>query len=94
MLFLSFFSNKAINFDKYFLFVHLAGKYTVLEGIKLLENLTWGVAGRNEEKLKATLKEIGTKGNKDLSDIPIIIADVIDESSLQKMAERAKVSWL
>lgn len=68
-----------------------AGKYTVLEGVKLLESLSWGVAGRDEEKLRRTLKEIGDKAGKDLSDIPIIVADVRDEHSLQQMAERAKV---
>lgn len=62
-----------------------------MEGVKLLENLSWGVAGRNEEKLKQVLKEMGNKAGKDLSSIPIIIADVKDENSLQKMAERAKV---
>lgn len=70
---------------------YTAGKYTVLEGVKLLENLSWGVAGRDEEKLKRTLKEVGDKVGKDLSTIPIIVADVKDENSLQKMAERAKV---
>lgn len=69
----------------------VAGKYTIFEGVKLLGNLTWGVAGRNETKLKDTLKEIGAKANDDLTGIPIIIADVNDEGSLQKMAERAKV---
>lgn len=34
---------------------------------------------------------MGNKAGKDLSSIPIIIADVKDENSLQKMAERAKV---
>lgn len=57
----------------------------------MLENLSWGVAGRNEEKLKQVLKEMGDKAGKDLSSIPIIIADVKDENSLVKMAERAKV---
>lgn len=66
----------------------------MLEGIKLLNGLTWGVAGRSEEKLKATLKEIGDKAEKDLSATPIIIADVYDEESLKKMAERAKVNML
>lgn len=69
----------------------VAGKYTVLEGVKILDGLTWGVAGRSEEKLKATLKEIGDKIEKDLSNTPIIIADVQDENSLKQMAERAKV---
>lgn len=67
------------------------GKYTVLEGIKLLANLTWGVAGRNKEKLEEMLKEIGMKTGTDLSKIPIIIADIKDEDSLKKMCERAKV---
>lgn len=64
----------------------------MLEGVKLLDGLNWGVAGRNEEKLKATLKEIGDKIEKDLSSTPIIIADVLDENSLKRMAERAKVN--
>lgn len=57
----------------------------------MLENLSWGIAGRNEEKLKQVLKEMGDKAGKDLSSTPIIIADVKDENSLLKMAERAKV---
>lgn len=69
----------------------VAGKYTVLEGVKILYGLNWGVAGRNEEKLRATLKEIGDKVEKDLSNTPIIVADVLDENSLKRMAERAKV---
>lgn len=76
------------------MFYSIAGKHAILEGIKLLENLKWGVAGRNEEKLKAILKEIGKKGDKDLSDTPIIIADVNDEKSLKEMAERAKVTTI
>lgn len=72
----------------------LAGKYTIYEAVqkKLFDGLTWGVAGRNEEKLKKTLKEMGEKADTDLSAIPIIIADVKDETALAKMAERAKVS--
>lgn len=67
------------------------GKHAVLEGVKLLANLTWGVAGRNKEKLEEMLKEIGTKAGTDLSKTPIIIADIKDEDSLKKMCERAKV---
>lgn len=67
------------------------GKYTVLEGVKLLADYKWGIAGRNRSKLEATLKEIGEKVKKDLSDIPIIIADVDDAESLKKMAEKCKV---
>lgn len=67
------------------------GKHTVLEGVKLLTNVTWGVAGRNKEKLEEMLKEIGDKAGTDLSKTPIIIADIKDENSLKKMCERAKV---
>lgn len=92
-----FFSSQcSVNYSNSLIIIiilYTAGKYTVLEGVKLLEDLTWGVAGRDEEKLKRTLKEIGDKAGKDLSSIPIIIADVKDEHSLQKMAERAKVKF-
>lgn len=63
----------------------------MLKAIKVLEGLSWGVAGRNEKKLLETLQEMGAKGEADLSHIPIIIADVSNEESLKKMAERAKV---
>lgn len=73
------------------IFVFAAGKYTVFEAVKLLDGLSWGIAGRNKEKLESTLKEIGKKADKDLSRTPIIIADVNDEDSLNRMSERAKV---
>ena len=69
------------------------GKHTIFEGIKILENYSWGIAGRSQEKLEAVLKEIGTKADKDLSKTPIIVADVKDEDSLKGMAERAKVKF-
>lgn len=67
------------------------GKYTVLHAVKLLSDLKWGVAGRSQQKLEAVLKEMGKKAETDLSKIPIIIADISDELSLEKMARRAKV---
>lgn len=67
------------------------GKYTILEGVKILADLKWGVAGRNKTRLERTLKEIGAKVGQDLSEIPIIVADVEDEESLQKMAEQCRV---
>lgn len=67
------------------------GKYTVYEATKVLAGLTWGVAGRNKEKLERTLAEMGKKAGKDLSTLPIIIADVGDAQSLLEMAKRAKV---
>jgi len=68
-----------------------AGKNVVVRAVELLENMKWGVAGRNEDRLKETLKEAGDKLNKNLSDIPIIIADVYEEDSLAKMAEAARI---
>lgn len=67
------------------------GKYAIFESIKVLKGLTWGIAGRNKEKLENVLAEIGQKAGEDLSKTPIIIADVGDEKSLLEMAKRAKV---
>lgn len=67
------------------------GKYTVYEACSVLENLRWGVAGRNREKLEAVLKEMGAKANKNLMNTPIIIADINDEKSLVEMAKRCRV---
>lgn len=67
------------------------GKYTVLEAVSVLKGLTWGVAGRNPEKLQAVLKEIGAKSKTDLSQTPVVIADVNNESSLLEMAKRCRV---
>ena len=67
------------------------GQYTVYEGVKVLDGLKWGVAGRSKEKLETTLAEMGKKAEKDLSKTPIIIADVNDEKSLLEMAKQAKV---
>lgn len=68
------------------------GKYTILHAIKLLSDLKWGIAGRSQQKLESVLKEIGKKAETDLSATPIIVADVCDELSLEKMARQAKVS--
>ncbi|XP_056641780.1 saccharopine dehydrogenase-like oxidoreductase [Diorhabda sublineata] len=54
-------------------------------------NLTWGVSGRSENKLRETLKETEKQMGIDLSHIPIVIADVSDRESLKKMAERTRV---
>lgn len=70
------------------------GKHAILEGIKILEKYSWGIAGRSTEKLEAVLKEIGTRAETDLSKIPKIIANIEDPDSLTKMAESAKVNIL
>lgn len=69
------------------------GKYTVLHAVKLLSDLKWGIAGRSQQKLESVLKEMGKKADTDLSKVPIIIADVGDEASLEKMARQTKVSY-
>ncbi|KAJ8973251.1 hypothetical protein NQ317_019526 [Molorchus minor] len=53
-------------------------------------SLTWGVAGRSEDKLKQVL-ETAKELEVDFQNIPIIVVDIKDESSLQSMAQRAKV---
>ncbi|KAJ3664646.1 hypothetical protein Zmor_000198 [Zophobas morio] len=54
-------------------------------------NLTWGVAGRNENKLKDFLEQCEKDTGTPLSDVPIIIADVQDDKSLTDMARKARI---
>ncbi|ERL95526.1 saccharopine dehydrogenase-like oxidoreductase [Dendroctonus ponderosae] len=54
-------------------------------------NLSWGVAGRSEEKLKNVLKEYGDKLELDFGSIPVVIVDIKDEESLLKMAKAARL---
>lgn len=69
------------------------GQYTVQELIRISEQkpCTWGVAGRNKEKLNTMLKTVGNRVGKDLSSVEVIVADVDDAQSLESMASRAKV---
>lgn len=67
------------------------GKYAVLEAVTILKNMKWGVAGRNKEKLEQLIKATAERTKADLSQVPIIVADVNDEKSLQEMAEKCKV---
>lgn len=70
------------------------GKHAIIQVLKLSKEkglLSWGIAGRNEKKLKSVLKDVGDKSGEDLSNIKIIIADVMQEDSLEKMAKSAKV---
>jgi len=55
------------------------------------KGLTWGVAGRSASRLKAALKEMAEKFDADLSEVPIIIADVRDDESLKRMTARARI---
>lgn len=67
------------------------GKYTVYEAVSVLKDLRWGIAGRNREKLQQVLKDMGAKAKKDLSQIPIVIADVNNEASLLDMAKECRI---
>lgn len=67
------------------------GKYTIFEATKILSNLKWGIAGRSQVKLEKVRKEMGEKAGKDLSHIPIIIADIEDTTSLEKMAAQCRI---
>ena len=49
------------------------------------ENIHWGIAGRNRDKLNALTAELG------LGDIPLFIVDVEDKASLDAMASACKV---
>lgn len=67
------------------------GKYAIISSINILKGYKWAVAGRNKQKLQATLKEVENKTNQLMADITIIIADVNDEKSLKEMTSQAKV---
>lgn len=67
------------------------GKYTILQSVKLLKGLKWGVAGRSRAKLEEVLQEMGKKATVDLKDIPIIVADVEDTASLDQMAAQCRI---
>uniref|UniRef100_A0A1I8PW73 Saccharopine dehydrogenase NADP binding domain-containing protein n=1 Tax=Stomoxys calcitrans TaxID=35570 RepID=A0A1I8PW73_STOCA len=67
------------------------GKYTVYEAVSVLGDLKWGIAGRNRKKLEDVLQDMGIKANKSLKNIPIIIADIDNQSSLLEMARRCRV---
>ena len=49
------------------------------------ENIQWGIAGRNRDKLDALAAELS------LGDIPLFIVDVEDKASLDAMANACKV---
>lgn len=67
------------------------GKFAIRKALKILNDCTWAVAGRNREKLEKILLETGTKMDADFSKIPIIIADVENEKSIKEMTAQGKV---
>lgn len=72
----------------------IAGTYVVEELHRASEGLRWGIAGRNADKLRRTLRAAAK--NLDLQEdaldsVPIIVADVADEASLVSMAQRTRL---
>lgn len=70
------------------------GKFVVREVAQLAQekgNLQWGIAGRNETNLKELLRTLSNKTGEDITNVPVIIADVSDEKSLNEMASKTKV---
>lgn len=70
------------------------GKFVVREVMKLAKekgNLKWGIAGRNEKKLRALLQNLSDKTGEDTRNVPVVIANVSDEKSLHEMASKTRV---
>ncbi|VDM95626.1 unnamed protein product [Thelazia callipaeda] len=55
------------------------------------QNITFAIAGRSDLRLKKLLESTGQEMGKNLQNIPIIIANSYDESTLALMAQQAKV---
>lgn len=51
------------------------------------EKINWALAGRNQQKLEQLKSSLGESAK----DIPVLIADAADESSLKKLCEYTKV---
>ncbi|XP_013098002.1 saccharopine dehydrogenase-like oxidoreductase [Stomoxys calcitrans] len=67
------------------------GQVAVEHALELLKGFKWGIAGRNQPKLKDVLLKVGRQTGMDLSHIPIILADVNDQKSIESMARKGKV---
>ncbi|MEM8892359.1 MAG: saccharopine dehydrogenase NADP-binding domain-containing protein [Bacteroidota bacterium] len=57
----------------------------LLKQYGLNKDLKWAIAGRNEAKLEGIRKELGNE------EIPIIVADSLDEAAMNALAARTKV---
>ncbi|KAI4457744.1 hypothetical protein MML48_7g00001750 [Holotrichia oblita] len=71
------------------------GKRTIPQLTKLIKSenlsLTWGIAGRSKARLKDTLLEIHEETGEDYNKIPVIIADIDDKESIERMTASAKI---
>lgn len=72
----------------------VTGVYVVEELHRSADGLRWGVAGRNVDKLRSTLRAAAKNLSLEegaLDNVPIIVADVANEESLQDMAKRTRL---
>ncbi|KAM3959969.1 saccharopine dehydrogenase-like oxidoreductase [Aphomia sociella] len=70
------------------------GKKAVEElarGGKHYDTLTWGIAGRSQQKLEAVMADIIKTTGRVLSQVKLIVADTGDYKSLKKMCAQTKV---
>uniref|UniRef100_A0A158Q789 Sacchrp_dh_NADP domain-containing protein n=1 Tax=Elaeophora elaphi TaxID=1147741 RepID=A0A158Q789_9BILA len=83
--------------SRYDIVLYGASGFTGAYVLKLLvdeqkqNKLSFAIAGRSENRLKKLLETTGQELGKDLQDVPIIIANNSDESTLVVMAKQAKV---
>nr|XP_014098935.1 saccharopine dehydrogenase-like oxidoreductase isoform X1 [Bactrocera oleae] len=68
-----------------------AGRFTVLEAVKVLRSHSWGIAGRNKQKMELLLQEIGIRSRKNLSSIPIITSNLKHKRSLYSLARKCRI---
>uniref|UniRef100_A0A1I8PN85 Saccharopine dehydrogenase NADP binding domain-containing protein n=1 Tax=Stomoxys calcitrans TaxID=35570 RepID=A0A1I8PN85_STOCA len=67
------------------------GQIVVEDAIEFLKDFKWGIAGRNESKLLSVLQIVSNRVGQDLSQVPIIIANVAEQKSLEEMAKKCKI---
>ncbi|XP_037827457.1 lipid droplet localized protein-like [Lucilia sericata] len=67
------------------------GKCAVLQALEVLKDYNWAIAGRSEHKLQMVLKEISDKTGKNLTNIPILLANAHDLEKLELLAAKCNV---
>ncbi|XP_075146886.1 saccharopine dehydrogenase-like oxidoreductase [Haematobia irritans] len=67
------------------------GQVVVEHAIEIFKNFKWAIAGRNQAKLRDVLQKVSERTKTDLSHIPIILADVNDQESIENMAKKCKI---
>lgn len=63
----------------------------VARGGKDYDTLSWGVAGRSQDKLEALIKDLTKITDRDLTNVKLIVADIKDDKSLKEMCSQTKV---